>query len=47
MTAVLEVRHLRLWYGTARGSVRAVDDVSLSIDAGATIGLVGESGCGK
>jgi peptide/nickel transport system ATP-binding protein len=44
---VLDVRHLRLWYGTRRGSVRAVDDVSLSIDEGQVLGLVGESGCGK
>jgi peptide/nickel transport system ATP-binding protein len=47
VSAVLEVRHLRLWYGTARGSVRAVDDVSLEIDGGSVLGLVGESGCGK
>jgi len=44
---VLEVRDLRLWYGTARGAVRAVDGVSLEIDAGEVLGLVGESGCGK
>jgi len=47
VTSVLDVRNLRLWYGTARGPVRAVDDVSLTIEAGATLGLVGESGCGK
>ena len=45
--AVLEVRNLRLWYGTSRGSVRAVDGVSLEIGAGEVLGLVGESGCGK
>jgi peptide/nickel transport system ATP-binding protein len=44
---VLTVRNLRVWYGTARGSVRAVDDVSLEIAVGETLGLVGESGCGK
>lgn len=47
MSAVLEVRNLRLWYGTARGPVRAVDGVSLEIAAGSVLGLVGESGCGK
>jgi peptide/nickel transport system ATP-binding protein len=44
---VLDVRSLRLWYGTPRGPVRAVDDVSLSIGEGQVLGLVGESGCGK
>jgi peptide/nickel transport system ATP-binding protein len=44
---VLDVRSLRLWYGTPRGAVRAVDGVSLSIDESQVLGLVGESGCGK
>jgi oligopeptide/dipeptide ABC transporter ATP-binding protein len=44
---VVSVRDLRLYYGTSRGPVRAVDRVSLEIREGETLGLVGESGCGK
>ena len=49
MTAqpVVSVRDLRVYYGTTRGPVRAVDGVSLDISAGEVVGLVGESGCGK
>jgi peptide/nickel transport system ATP-binding protein len=55
MTNLLEARDLRRHYQvrTARGpfaakaTLRAVDGVSLSIPAGRTLGLVGESGCGK
>ena len=45
--AILDVRHLRYYYRTRRGAVKAVDDVTFSIDAGRTLALVGESGCGK
>jgi peptide/nickel transport system ATP-binding protein len=44
---VVSVRDLRVYYGTPRGPVRAVDRVSLEIQAGEVLGLVGESGCGK
>jgi peptide/nickel transport system ATP-binding protein len=44
---VLEARDLRVWYGTDRGPVRAVDGVSFTLRRGEILGLVGESGCGK
>ncbi|MCF1462021.1 ATP-binding cassette domain-containing protein [Agrobacterium vitis] len=44
---LLSVRNLSTQYAGARGTVRAVDDVSLEIEAGETVALVGESGCGK
>jgi peptide/nickel transport system ATP-binding protein len=44
---VLQVRNLRVYYGTSGRPVRAVDDVSLEIGESEVVGLVGESGCGK
>jgi len=45
--ALLEVRGLKLYYKTVRGPIKAVDDVDFSVEKGETLGLVGESGCGK
>lgn len=50
---ILEVSHLKKYFpikgtlGSAKGEVKAVDDVSFNIKRGTTMGLVGESGCGK
>ena len=44
---VLDVRGLQTVFFTASGLFRAVDDVSFSVRKGETLGIVGESGCGK
>jgi oligopeptide/dipeptide ABC transporter ATP-binding protein len=44
---LVEIQNLRTWFATEEGDVRAVDDVSLTIGRGKTLGVVGESGCGK
>jgi len=44
---LLRLENLRTWFHTRDGIVRAVDGISLSLRQGRTLGLVGESGCGK
>ena len=44
---LLQVEELKTYFKTFEGTVRAVDDVSLFIDKGEVLGIVGESGCGK
>lgn len=45
--AVLSINNLITEFDTDEGRVRAVDDVSFTVQAGKTLGIVGESGCGK
>ena len=44
---ILEIKNLRTSFFTPEGEVKAVDDVSLNVFQGKTLGIVGESGCGK
>ena len=44
---LLEVSHLKKYFKTNAGLLHAVDDVSFTVERGKTLGIVGESGCGK
>lgn len=44
---ILEVRGLKKYFSTPKGMLQAVDDVSFTVERGKTLGIVGESGCGK
>ena len=45
--ALIEVENLKIYFMTRRGPAKAVDDVGFSIERNKTLGLIGESGCGK
>ena len=47
MAAVLEIEGLQTEFHLRQSTVRAVDGVSIHVNAGECVGLVGESGCGK
>ena len=47
MTALLDVRDLHTHFSTDDGIVKAVDGVDFRVEPGQTVGIVGESGCGK
>lgn len=45
--AILKVEGLKKYFETSKGMLHAVDDLDFEINKGETMGLVGESGCGK
>ena len=45
--AILEIKNLKVHYMTKNGPAQAVDTISFSVDENKTVGLIGESGCGK
>jgi len=47
LSVLLEVKNLKKYFKTKKGPLHAVDDINFKINKGETLGLVGESGCGK
>ena len=47
MSALIEVKHLKKYFASHKGTIHAVDDVTFTMEKGKTMGVVGESGCGK
>ena len=47
MSALLEVKDLKKYFNTRGGMLHAVDGINFTLEAGKTLGVVGESGCGK
>lgn len=47
MANLVEIKNLKKYFDTPMGKLHAVDDVTMTIEAGKTMGVVGESGCGK
>ncbi len=44
---ILEVKNLKTHFHTSKGVVKAVNGINFSVEKGKTLGIVGESGCGK
>ena len=47
MTALLDIKNLNVQFDTDEGRIVAVENISLSVNAGEVLGVVGESGSGK
>lgn len=47
MDTILEVKNLKKYFKTAKGTLHAVDDITFQMERGTILGVVGESGCGK
>ncbi|MEI0525505.1 ABC transporter ATP-binding protein [Brachyspira murdochii] len=47
MENILQVKNLKMYYHTSKGLIKAINDISFNIKKGETLGIVGESGCGK